>query len=117
MLNAFYHGYGGIICTHYDRKLLYHGGGIDGFSSRIARYPDEQVSIIVLTNIDPEVATPVVAIANDLAAILFGQPYQLPKQRQAIELDAAIYDAYVGQYELEPGWVMTFRVPVSLPSI
>lgn len=88
-----YHGYGGIICTHYDRKLLYHGGGIDGFSTRIARYPDEQVSIIVLTNIDPEVATPVVAIANDLAAILFGQSYQLPKQRQAIELDSAIYDA------------------------
>ncbi|MDM9381378.1 serine hydrolase [Chlorogloeopsis sp. ULAP01] len=103
---GYYHGYGGIICTHYERKLLYHGGGIDGFSTRIARYPDEQVSIIVLTNIDPAVATPVVAIANDLAAILFGEPYELPKQRQAIALDTAIYDAYVGRYELEPGWVM-----------
>ncbi|MBF2004367.1 MAG: serine hydrolase [Chlorogloeopsis fritschii C42_A2020_084] len=103
---GYYHGYGGIICTHFKRKLLYHGGGIDGFSTRIARYPDEQVSIIVLTNIDPAVATPVVAIANDLAAILFDEPYQLPKKRQAIALDPAIYDAYVGQYELEPGWVM-----------
>ena len=103
---GYYHSYGGVICTHYDRKLLYHGGGIDGFSTRIARYPEEQVSIIVLTNLDPDVATPVVAIANDLAAILFGQPYELPKQRQAIELDPAIYDAYVGQYELEPGWIM-----------
>lgn len=104
---GYYHGYGGIICTHYDRQFLYHGGGIDGFSTRIARYPDEQVSIIVLTNIDPEIATPVVAIANDLAAILFDQPYQLPKQRQAIDLDPAIYHAYVGQYELEPDRVMT----------
>lgn len=33
--------------------------------------------------------------------------YDKPKQRQAIELDPAIYDVYVGQYELEPGWVMT----------
>ena len=104
---GYYHGYGGIICTHYERKLLYHGGGIDGFSTRIARYPDERISIIVLTNIDAASATPVVPIANDLAAILFGEPYELPKQRQAIALDPAIYDAYVGQYELEPGWVMT----------
>ena len=104
---GYYHGYGGIICTHYERKVLYHGGGIDGFSTRIARYPDERISIIVLTNIDAASATPVVPIANDLAAILFGEPYELPKQRQAIALDPAIYDAYVGQYELEPGWVMT----------
>ena len=105
---GYYHGYGGIICTHYDRKLLYHGGGIDGFSTRIARYPDEQVSIIVLTNINaPAVPAPVVLIANALAAILFGEPYELPKGRQAIELDPAIYDAYVGQYELDPDWLMT----------
>jgi Domain of unknown function (DUF3471) len=37
---------------------------------------------------------------------LFSQPYQLPKQRQAVEIDPAIYDAYIGQYELEPGWIM-----------
>lgn len=103
----FYHGYGGIICTHCKRKLLYHGGGIDGFSTRIARYPDEQVSIIVFSNIEASVLpAPVVLIANDLAAILFGEPYNLPKQRQAVEIDPAIYDAYVGQYELEPGWIM-----------
>jgi CubicO group peptidase (beta-lactamase class C family) len=102
------HGYGGIICTHYDRKLLYHGGGIHGFSTRIVRYPDEQVSIIVLMNLlDPQTVTPVVAITNDLAAILFDRPYNVPKQRHAIELDATIYDAYVGQYELESGWAMT----------
>jgi CubicO group peptidase (beta-lactamase class C family) len=103
-----YHGYGGIICTHYGRTLSYHGGEINGFSTRIARYPDEQVSIIVLTNIEsPTAPAPVVLIANALAAILFGEPYAAPKQRQAIELDSALYDTYVGQYELEPGWVMS----------
>jgi Domain of unknown function (DUF3471) len=66
------------------------------------------VSVIVLINLlDPESVTPVVALTNDIAAILFSQPYSVPKQRQTIELDAAIYDSYVGQYELEPGWVMT----------
>ena len=103
----FDHGYGGIICTHYERKLLYHGGGIDGFSTRIARYPNEQVSIIVFSNIEASVLpAPVVSIANDLAAILFAEPYNLPKQRQAVEIAPAIYDAYVGQYELEPEWIM-----------
>jgi len=31
----------------------------------------------------------------------------LPQQRQAIKLDPALYDAYAGQYELAPGFVLT----------
>ena len=32
-----------------------------------------------------------------------------PKERQAIKLDAKVYDAYVGEYELAPGAVFTIR--------
>ena len=32
-----------------------------------------------------------------------------PKERQAVKLDAKVYDACVGEYELEPGAVFTIR--------
>ena len=103
----FYHGYGGIICTHFQRQLLYHGGGIDGFSTRIARYPKEGVFIVVLANVEASATpAPVVWMANDLAAIVFNESYCLPQQRQAVAIDPAIYNRYVGQYNLEPGWTM-----------
>jgi hypothetical protein len=34
---------------------------------------------------------------------------QPPQERQAIKLDAKVYDAYVGEYELAPGAVFTVR--------
>jgi len=69
-----------------------------------SRYPDARVTVIVLSNID---RAPTERIANDLAAIVFGQPYELPRLREAIQVDPAIYEAYVGRYELAPGLIFT----------
>lgn len=95
-----YYGYGWLIDTHEGRDRLFHDGGINGFSAILSRYPKEQITIIVLSNLE---TAPFDRIANDIAAILFGEPYELPKQQQAIEVDSAIYEAYVGDYELVPG--------------
>jgi hypothetical protein len=46
-------------------------------------------------------------ISNDLAAILLGQSYKLPKRRQAVALDPAIYETYVGDYEFAPGIILS----------
>ncbi len=99
-----HYGYGWLLDTHYERDRLFHGGGIDGFTTSISRYLDEQITIIVLSNILP---APSDHIASDLAAILFGKPYEMPKKRQAIELDPAVYEAYVGKYQLSPEVMMT----------
>jgi CubicO group peptidase (beta-lactamase class C family) len=45
-------GYGWIISTERGRQLVRHGGGGDGFTSLIARYPDDRVTIILLSNRD-----------------------------------------------------------------
>lgn len=65
--------------------------------------------VIALSNIT---GTSIELIAKDLAAIAFGEPYELPKQRRAIELalDSNTYEAYVGEYELEPGLVVTVTI-------
>ncbi|GAA6623471.1 serine hydrolase [Scytonema sp. NUACC26] len=101
-----YYGYGWYIDTYCGRDRHFHAGGFSGFRAIIARYPSEQLLVIALSNIT---GTSIELIAQDLATIVFGEPYELPKQRRAIELDvnSTVYDAYVGEYELEPGLVAT----------
>ena len=101
--NAHY-GYGWVIDHAYERDRVGHGGRIDGFATSIARYPNEQVVTIVLSNLE---TAPVDKISNNLAAILFGKEYKLPKKRQAIVLNPAIYETYIGDYEFAPGIVLS----------
>jgi CubicO group peptidase (beta-lactamase class C family) len=47
-----HYGYGVVISRQkFGRLLYYHGGGVEGFSSSIQRYPKEGVCIIVLSNL------------------------------------------------------------------
>jgi CubicO group peptidase (beta-lactamase class C family) len=48
------------------RKAVNHSGGIDGFASHVARYLDDQLTVIVLANVAEE---PAKAVACDLARI------------------------------------------------
>jgi|DewCreStandDraft_5_1066085.scaffolds.fasta_scaffold00029_124 CubicO group peptidase (beta-lactamase class C family) len=98
------YAYGWIVTTHLGRKVIGHGGRINGFSTFLARYPDDKVLVVVLSNLE---SAPSGRIARDLAAIVFGEPYGLPRERVAITLDPKIYDAYVGQYELAPNLLLT----------
>jgi CubicO group peptidase (beta-lactamase class C family) len=88
----------------FGRRQVAHGGGINGFATFIARYPDDKVTVIVLSNLDA--GRPGV-IARDLAAILFGEKYDTPVVRQAVAVDPKVLDTYVGQYALAPNFVMT----------
>lgn len=98
------YGYGWVISKLGGRKVLGHGGGIDGFATMILRMPDDQSVIILLSNLEQTNAT---EIANGLASILYGLPYQIPKTRKEITLDPALYDNYVGVYELAPKFRLT----------
>ena len=96
------YGYGWQITESFNHKHISHGGGINGFRTYISRYVDDDVCIIVLSNFEH---SPTQKISNDLAAIVFGENYELPKERKAIKVDPKIYDAYVGQYEFSPEFI------------
>lgn len=98
------HGYGWYISTQFNHRVIRHSGGIEGFASHIARYPDDKVSIIVLSNLS---VAPAFKISRDLAAIVFGEKYDVPKEGQVIKVDPPIYEAYVGQYEMAPNNIVT----------
>jgi CubicO group peptidase (beta-lactamase class C family) len=97
------YGYGWSIGKRYDRQVIAHGGGIFGFSSYIARYPADHVTVIVLSNVE---GAPSGEIANSLAAIVFGAPYEIPAERKEIHVAAKTLEKYVGQYQLTPQLVV-----------
>ena len=93
------YGYGWVIRTQNGRRTVGHGGGIEGFNTMIQRYPDDRLVVIVLSNIN----TPVTGrMANDLAAIAFGEKYELPRERKAITVDSKILNRYIGRYVFSP---------------
>jgi CubicO group peptidase (beta-lactamase class C family) len=44
------YGYGWLVLDHLGRQVVFHGGAIDGFRSWIFRYPDDRITIILLSN-------------------------------------------------------------------
>jgi len=48
------YGYGWGISNYLGHRVVEHGGGVYGFVTYLGRYPDDQVTIIVLSNMDFE---------------------------------------------------------------
>ncbi|MCA1705482.1 MAG: serine hydrolase, partial [Actinobacteria bacterium] len=44
------YGLGWIIGNYRGRKLVHHGGNIDGFSSLVAMLPEDRIGVVILTN-------------------------------------------------------------------
>lgn len=56
------YGLGWMISTYRDHRLVHHGGNIDGFSALISFDPNEKTGIAVLTNLNGNLATYIVAL-------------------------------------------------------
>jgi D-alanyl-D-alanine carboxypeptidase len=94
------YGFGWQVDAVAGHRRVGHGGGINGFSTGISRYPDDGVVAIVLANYG---GSPSNAMAEDLAGLCLGT-YQPPK---AITLPVAALDRYVGAYVLSPTFTLT----------
>ena len=67
--------------------VITHGGGINGFTTTIVRYPGEKHLIVILDNTgSPNLNR----LSEKIARILYDQPYDLPKQSIAAVVDKAI---------------------------
>jgi CubicO group peptidase (beta-lactamase class C family) len=87
------------IQTKFGRVVQWHGGNVPGFVAHLVRYPSEKLFIAVLSNAWSDADRGQVrAIGSDLAAIAFGEPYELPRKHERTELSAAEGEAYVGEY-------------------
>lgn len=100
-------GMGWFIDTIHSKKVIHHGGGIDGFLCQNYVVPEESIEITVMGNVgsyDPNKFT------TDLLGIMLGQQVDLPKPKTGIDVDVAVLKQYEGEYELQPGMVASFMV-------
>jgi len=73
-----------------DRECVHHSGGANGYVADFLRFPEEGACVVVLSNF---AFAPAGRIATDLAAILFGEPYEQP-----VRLDGQALARYEGVY-------------------
>ena len=102
-----FYGYGLVIRALPERPSIGHGGGINGFVTTLTYFPDEQLTIAVLCNVvsaNPE------RISRDLAAILLGAPYERPTLPDVVSIDPAIYERYVGAYQVTPEFQFSISI-------
>ena len=92
-----HYGYGWSIDSIEGKRRVSHGGGIHGFITTIARVPEDDICIVLLSNASN---TTVGEISKSIFAILYGKEYELPKERTEIKLPEEKLKEYVGEYEL-----------------
>jgi CubicO group peptidase (beta-lactamase class C family) len=71
LLQGMHYGYAIVIAERFGRRLYYHGGGITGFNSVLQMYPDDDLSIAILSNLDESETNgtkPSWTVADHLAA-------------------------------------------------
>ena len=90
---------GVVVQTASGRKVIQHGGGIDGFNTYLAYYPDDKLTVAVLANVNGQTPT---QIAGKLADLAHGGVVKLTSERKEIALPAATLARYVGTYQM-PG--------------
>ncbi|MCK4921575.1 MAG: beta-lactamase family protein, partial [Bacteroidales bacterium] len=98
------YGFGWGIVNVFNHKMIAHSGEIDGFTSNISRFIDDDISIIILSNFEH---APISRINKDLIAIVFNEKYTIPEVIKTIKLSNSILQSYVGEYELNPDFIFS----------
>ncbi|HEX7184527.1 MAG TPA: DUF3471 domain-containing protein, partial [Thermoanaerobaculia bacterium] len=81
-------------------EIAWHNGGTGGYRSFLGFDKAKGIGVVVLSNSESDI--------DDIGLHLLNPKFELSnKSRAAITLDPKVYDAYVGHYELIPGFVIT----------
>jgi CubicO group peptidase (beta-lactamase class C family) len=110
MTTPFQHNYafGLIVTTLNGHRVIEHTGGIEGFNTALAYYPEDKLIVVVLSNLNGQAP---LNITHKLAAVAHGEKVVLPTERKEVLVAPAILAKYVGVYEVAPGFnlVMTLE--------
>lgn len=90
------YGYGLWRSQQNGRTEIAHGGNLAGFITYLARFPNEKVTVIVLSNNGRGSS---LKISRVLSSIVFGANYEIPKERKTVTVSPATLEKYVGEYE------------------
>src|SRR5438105_1707898 len=93
------YAYGLGVSTNNGHKMIAHDGGIEGFNTSLAYFPDDKLVVAVLANLNGPFAG---QIAGNLAKVAHGEKVVLPTERKEITVSPEVLKQYVGTYELTP---------------
>ncbi len=93
------YGFGWVIDSIEGKRRVEHGGGIPGYVTNESRVPEDDIDIVLLSNASDR---SLAEITKNIYAILYNKPYELPKERIAIQLPAETLKQYEGEYEIRP---------------
>jgi CubicO group peptidase (beta-lactamase class C family) len=96
-----------MVRTVNGRTEIEHGGGIEGFNTDLAYFPDDKLTIVVLGNLNGGAPG---EIAAQLAAVVHGEKVVLPSERKEIAVSPSALAGYAGTYELAP----TFSIVITI---
>ena len=96
-------GLGWHILKKFDTEIIWHNGGTGGYHSFVGFDKKKRKGVVVLSNSTNDI--------DDIGRHLLESQYPLakveaPKVRKAIKLDPKIFDAYAGEYQLAPNFVI-----------
>ena len=101
------YAFGLMVTTKDGHKQISHGGGIEGFNTALAYYPDDKLTVIVLGNVNGAAPD---QIADALGKTALGQPVTLASERREVQVSPAILADYAGTYELNPNFSIVMTV-------
>jgi CubicO group peptidase (beta-lactamase class C family) len=104
------YAYGWMIKPFLNQQVYAHSGSINGFYSYILRIENEDLCVIVLSNVQYNGANNN-AIAKDLVRCFYDSSYHIPAPRKAIAMSPKIMNTYAGEYvlALDSSISLTFR--------
>jgi CubicO group peptidase (beta-lactamase class C family) len=100
--NPSHYGFGWSISAVNGHRIIEHGGAWQGFTCSIARFPDDSLTVVVLTNFAAgspgQMSHAIAGLVNKSLA---------PKVHTEISMDPKQFDVLVGAYQLAPNAVIT----------
>lgn len=90
-----------MVQTVQGHTVYEHGGGIEGFNTDMAYYPDERLALIALSNLNGNAPS---SIVEQLGQVAHGEKVVLPSERKVITVAPDILARYVGVYGLAPSF-------------
>lgn len=101
-----YYGYGVLLDSGIMGKRIFHGGAWPGYSTALARFADDDITVIILSNNQTYATT----IAFTLGRILQGGQFELPYLHEETAIDISLIDKYAGKYLIPNGAEIELRV-------
>ncbi len=91
------YGLGWMLQQNQGRQKIGHTGSIPGFIADFAWFPKDSILITYLSNYQDLDGR---KLEETLTALVYNEPYSLPKQRKEITLPVETLQEYVGVYEI-----------------